>query len=528
MENPLLNILKIILQISNGNYFYLFQITDKEYKINISFGEFDDNDQLILNLNTDIKNFENPNATELKYKDSFKKLMAVYNINSVYIQNVKETNYETLYLVGLSKNETLFNKSIKDKIELCLPLLKDYLVKNGKPGTSEIENSPIINSQEKFNFIIESSEDFIFVLNNLGVFQQINVAGARSLGFLTEELIGKHFLDMVDEQDKDETMNAFQNILQHQTSVEFEISLVDKYNRKNKYSFFSKPVLEDDKIIGLLSYGRNITQQSKSRVKLDELKEKYKEANRLISIERDRAKQQISLLEELNRLKNDFISNVSHELRTPLASIVGFSETIASDPQLPRETVDEFNSIILAEGKRLAKLVNDILDFSKLESGEDVLDKSYFDIVESVNEISVSYKSLASEKGLNFNLEIPEAEIIIYADRDRIVKAIGHILANAVKFTNQNGIVTVIIQDFLKEVEVIISDTGIGIPKDQIPNLFQKFTKINRPGAQVPGAGIGLVTVKKIVDAHKGLIKIKSDLDMGTTVVVRLPKNINN
>ena len=275
----------------------------------------------------------------------------------------------------------------------------------------------------------------------------------------------------------------------------------------------------------MIAIGRNITARRIDENKLKELNAKLIEANRINQIERDRAKHQISVLEELNKLKNEFISNVSHELRTPLASIVGFAETMASDQDLPQEAISEFNGIILTEGKRLAKFINEVLDFSKLESDADALVKEKFDIVPVLLDIFESHKEQAEDKGLTFSKEIPEAEMIIDGDKARIANSIGKLISNAIKFTNKEGRISLIAQDFLKEVEIIVSDTGVGIPEKEIPNLFQKFRKVNRPGTQLPGAGFGLVAVKQVIDLHKGLIQVKSEVKKGTTFIIRLPKN---
>ncbi len=109
-------------------------------------------------------------------------------------------------------------------------------------------------------------------------------------------------------------------------------------------------------------------------------------------------------------------------------------------------------------------------------------------------------------------------------DKERLVKAMSNLFSNAVKFSGRGGRITVIVQDIENELEISISDTGIGIAPKDIPNLFQKFSKINRPGSQVPGAGFGLVTVKQVIDLHKGIIKVTSELNKGTTVIIRLPK----
>jgi two-component system phosphate regulon sensor histidine kinase PhoR len=103
-------------------------------------------------------------------------------------------------------------------------------------------------------------------------------------------------------------------------------------------------------------------------------------------------------------------------------------------------------------------------------------------------------------------------------------KVFYNLVANAIKYNHKNGRISIIVQDFKKEVEVAVSDTGVGIPEKELPNLFQKFSKVQTSIAQIGGTGFGLVTVKQIVDLHKGFIKVKSEIDKGTTFIIRLPK----
>ena len=384
--------------------------------------------------------------------------------------------------------------------------------------------SELLKSEERFNLLIETADDLIFTLNSSGYFSTINESGSAVLGYRSNEVTGKHFLEFVGEKGKAKVAIAFQKILNSDHVTSFEVEFVDKMRKSVMMEVQAQPLKSSGEITGMLGIGHNITDRIKSEGKLKELNAKLIEANRIIAIERDRAQHQIAILEELGNLKNEFISNVSHELRTPLASIVGFAETIASDPDLPRDMIVEFNEIMLTEGKRLAKLINDVLDFSRVEAGEEGLNISDFDVIEVLNEIGAAYRVQAEEKGLTFNNQTPEAEIIISADKDRISRVFGNLFSNAVKFTEMGGIITVIAQDFLKEVEIIITDTGIGIPENEIPQLFEKFQKVNHPGSQLPGAGFGLAVVKQIIDLHKGLIQVKSELKKGTTVIIRLPK----
>ncbi|OGU35981.1 MAG: hypothetical protein A2068_13275 [Ignavibacteria bacterium GWB2_35_6b] len=380
-------------------------------------------------------------------------------------------------------------------------------------------------SEEKFRILIETANDLIFSLDSYGYFKMVNKSGALSLGYSSEDMLGKHFLEFIDEDNKSEIAVAFQNILSSEEITNFEAAFIDKFGSKLIFDIQARPTKKDEVITGMIAIGRDITERRKDETKLKDLNAKLIEANRINQIERDRAKHQISVLEELNKLKNEFISNVSHELRTPLASIVGFAETMSSDEDLPRDAIKEFNSIILTEGKRLAKFINEVLDFSKLETDKNALDISKFDIIPVLLDLYESHKEQAAEKELTLSKEIPEAEIILNGDRTRIANSIARLLSNSIKFTNKGGRVTIIVQDFLKEVEIIVSDTGVGIAEKEIPNLFQKFKKVSRPGTQLPGAGFGLVTVKQIVDLHRGLIQVKSEVNKGTAFIIRLPKN---
>jgi Signal transduction histidine kinase len=275
----------------------------------------------------------------------------------------------------------------------------------------------------------------------------------------------------------------------------------------------------------MLGIGRNITQRRFYEDKMKDLNSKLVEANRLISIERDRAKQKISVLEELNRLKNEFVSNISHELRTPLASIIGFSETISSDPAMPDETRNEFIEIILSEGKRLARLINDILDLSKIEGGKIELAKNNNDVIKILHEAIEANQKTAELKNLAFTYDMPEDEVILFCDRERILQVFNNVISNAIKFTEEKGRVKIIVQNFYKELEVIISDTGVGIPAKDIPHIFDKFFRVERPGTEIAGTGLGLVFVKQIVDSHNGLVTVQSEVNKGTTFVIKLPKS---
>ncbi|MEJ5351630.1 MAG: PAS domain-containing sensor histidine kinase [Melioribacteraceae bacterium] len=380
------------------------------------------------------------------------------------------------------------------------------------------------NSEEKFRMLIDTADDLIFMLNGFGYFNMVNKNGANALGYKPEEMIGKHFLDFIDKEDEPKIAEAFSKILTTQEKIIFEASFIDRFDKSVTFEIHSKPMIVDGEVSGMIGIGRNITNRKHDEQKIRELNAKLIEANRIISIERERARQKISLLEELSKLKSEFISNISHELRTPLASVVGFAETIATDDDLPRETVKEFSEIILSEGRRLAKIINDVLDFSKLESGEEELKKEEFLLIKIVDEAASEFSEEIKKKEIVLSKEYPEQEVKIFADKRRIKQALSNLISNAIKYTPNGGRISLMVSDYEKEIEITVSDTGIGIPEKEIPKLFQKFSKIYRPNAPVSGAGMGLAVVKQIVDLHKGIIRVKSEENKGTTFIIRLPK----
>lgn len=379
-------------------------------------------------------------------------------------------------------------------------------------------------SEEQLRMLIDSADDLIFILDGFGYFGMVNKNGASALGYTPSEMIGRHFLEFIAKEDETKIAEAFTKILNSNSIITFETTFLDRYDKGVLFEVSAKPLITDGEVSGMLSIGRNITERKFNEQKIRDLNAKLVEASRIISIERERARHKITVLEEVNKLKSEFVSNVSHELRTPLASIVGFAETILSDPELPKETVQEFSNIILMEGRRLGKLINDILDFSKLESGEAEINKAGINIIYVIEEVLKNYDALIKEKKLVLSKEFDQKELVIDVDRERITKAFGNIISNAVKFTNSGGRITVIVQDFGKEIEFAVTDTGVGIAEENLPKLFQKFSKIQQAGTPLGGAGFGLVSAKQIIDLHKGFIKVRSQLNKGTTVIVRLPK----
>lgn len=371
--------------------------------------------------------------------------------------------------------------------------------------------------------LLDLSDDLIFFLDPEGRFIKLNKLGALNLDYDSSDLTGKHFFSLLDEVHYDKAVKLFSEMLAGEEWIRFDAVLKSRLGNKYSYNITLKKFSDGNQLTGVGGIARNISLKIRNETKISELESRLIEASRMISIERARWKQDKSVLEELNKLKSEFISNISHELRTPLASIIGFSETIMSDPEMSAEMRDEFNGIILTEGKRLARLINEILEISRMESGKVNLVKTDVSLLSILNEAVDLNRDYFGKKNLNFTFEYPEEDIIISGDREKLVNVFNGLLNNAVNFTPVNGRIKLLLHKMNKEAEIIISDTGVGIPEKDIPQIFQKFYSTGHAFTDIPHSGLGLVFVKQIIDLHKGLILVHSEINKGTTFVIKLP-----
>ena len=231
--------------------------------------------------------------------------------------------------------------------------------------------------------------------------------------------------------------------------------------------------------------------------------------------------------ETANRSKDIFLANMSHELRTPLNAIIGFSQVLQVRPEIPENMRSYIEKISIA-GNNLLNLVNTILDFAKLEAGKIAFHPKMEPLINVTDEVSVLMSQLAESK--NITLSFPhDISLALYIDPQLIKQALINIISNAIKFTPEDGKVTVDITFQEKEKEYLLSicDTGIGMSQDSISKLFTPFTQIeNDQQKNSKGTGLGLVITKRIIeDLHGGHIWIESEEDKGTCFYITLPIN---
>ncbi len=232
-------------------------------------------------------------------------------------------------------------------------------------------------------------------------------------------------------------------------------------------------------------------------------------------------------LEATEQMKNDFISRVSHELRTPLTAIKGWAETmqISGRKKLDRRTFDKGMDVIIKESGRLTGIVEELLDFSRIQTGRMVLINEKLDILAELDEVIYMLKDRAVNENKHLIYDEP-VEIFppVYGDRNRLKQVFINVIDNALKYTPEDGVVAIEIKYDKKtdadNIIITITDTGCGIPAEDLPKVKEKFYKANQ---KVNGSGIGLAVADEIVQLHKGKLDIESGVGVGTTVTITLP-----
>ena len=232
---------------------------------------------------------------------------------------------------------------------------------------------------------------------------------------------------------------------------------------------------------------------------------------------------------KLDEARREFIANVSHELRTPLTNVKSYTETlIDAAGELPTDTEIKFLSVIAGETDRMTRIVKDLLTLSKLDCGKMDLHFHRFSMQHMVESVYNAMVLEAGNNGLELTLNIRGKMPDMNGDRERLEQVVINILSNAVKYTPSGGhIVLSAARRDEGHVMIRVKDDGMGIPKDDIPRLFERFYRVDKARSRAKGgSGLGLAIAKEMVEAHRGTIYLESQLDEGTTVTVVLPTNL--
>ncbi|MGO4889279.1 ATP-binding protein [Anaerobacillus sp. MEB173] len=224
---------------------------------------------------------------------------------------------------------------------------------------------------------------------------------------------------------------------------------------------------------------------------------------------------------EIDQMKSEFVSTVSHELRTPLSSILGFSEVLLHKKLKP-ERQEKYLTTIYQEAKRLTVLINDFLDVQRMESGNQVYEKKYHNIIPIIEKVIDA--QLINTKIHQFHINKETDYVTVLGDKDKLYQAFNNLISNAVKYSPNGGNITITMYDKDRSLYIDIKDEGLGIPEDALPNLFTKFFRVdNSDRRKIGGTGLGLSIVKEIMKVHDGEISVQSKPQDGSVFTLSFP-----
>jgi two-component system phosphate regulon sensor histidine kinase PhoR len=234
----------------------------------------------------------------------------------------------------------------------------------------------------------------------------------------------------------------------------------------------------------------------------------------------------ITELKQLDQIRRDFVANVSHELRTPLSILRGYIEVLFDEPQTSREELTRILSIMERHSKRLQRLVDDLLSLAQLESSQAELELGIVRMDELFNNLIRDWKEKLARKNLKVIVDLPSKPLMLRADGTRLEEVLHNLLDNAMKFSSDNGQICIRGASRGSNVVLSVADNGIGISKEHLPRIFERFYRADKARSrELGGTGLGLAIVKHIAQLHGGRVEAESELGRGTTIRVVLPGN---
>lgn len=370
---------------------------------------------------------------------------------------------------------------------------------------------------------LDSSRDLIMLTDPQGTIIHTNPMVVDYFGCQPEEMIGRHVLTT---HSPNNPAGLDQEIFSQTLADGWDGELLLNKRDGSEYPALltTAPVRDaQGEVVALLGIARDITEHKR-------LEEIILQANQNLGrqvAERTAELEEAKLLAEgANRAKSEFLANMSHELRTPLTAIIGFAEVMRDGMTGPTtDNQQEYLSDIMDSGRHLLSLINDILDLSKVEAGQTELDLTTIPIAGLVEHSLILFKEKAMKHGITLAVDLAGDIGEIRADERKIRQVLVNLLANAMKFTHDNGRVTVTAVRNNGGVRLTVEDTGIGIASEDLPRLFQPFQQLETElTRKYPGTGLGLSLCRRFLELHGGRIWAESELGVGSRFIFVLPR----
>lgn len=379
------------------------------------------------------------------------------------------------------------------------PVIKGILLNYRDIDVRKRAIDALQDSERKFRDYIENAPHGIFTMDENNRYIEVNKNASALTGYSEEELLEMNVIDLIAPECRNMAYESFEE-LKNTGFTSVEMLLIRK-DGKVKWIRRDATKLSDTRYLVFTS----------------DIEEKKKAESSLIQAK--------MLAEENNRIKSEFLANMSHELRTPLTTIIGFSELLST---LTYGDLNEkqltFTDHILRSGKHLLEIINDVLDLSKIESGKMELDCTLFSLSEAFDEMLKLMEPIAIKKKIDLTLENNTISTEIFADKLKFKQIMYNLLSNAIRFTSDNGKVSVVSkQTYNNVIQISISDTGIGIPGHRLEEIFDPFIQVDASTKRkYGGTGLGLALVKRFVEMHGGKVWVESEEGKGSTFTFTL------
>ena len=344
----------------------------------------------------------------------------------------------------------------------------------------------IVKGKEQLESLLSSIVSGIILLDREGKIVLTNPAAEAIISFSREEVLGKSHLSLLRNLD---LSNKVEKV--YKTGKPERLEIVLNYPYEKILEVHVAPVTSSEgDVFGLVLVFHDITE-----------------------------------IRRLEKVRSEFIANVSHELRTPVTSVKGFTETLLEEDTLQDpQAVKEFVTIINQEAERLSRLISDLLELSRIE-GQGPLKFAPVNLKMVAEETFKKLKPQLKKKKLTLNLDCPSTSPYVLGDEDKIYQVFLNLLDNSVKYTPEEGEIQVTLKEEGKNMMVIVKDTGIGIPQDEISRIFERFYRVDKTRSRkYGGTGLGLTIVKHIIEAHHGSIWVESMPSRGVSFYFTLPK----
>ncbi len=370
------------------------------------------------------------------------------------------------------------------------------------------KHAELFSASQFLESILRASTDHAIIAEDLdGRILSVNEGALRVFGYSEDDVVGRHLQTLLSEPEAgfDTICDLYRRVLDGERGVSCEIHARHQDGRTFPAHFsFSLRSHASGEPAGFVIIARDLTRD--------------KEEQELILRNRE--------LERASRLKSEFLANMSHELRTPLNSVIGFSEVLIDGffGELNQEQ-REYIADIHHSGRHLLVLINDILDISKIEAGRMELQLETFSIAEAIERVVAMVAAQAHKKKILLDVDVPEG-LELSADAGRFKQIALNLLSNAIKFTTNGG--TVAIRGFREEgtLRLSVRDTGIGIPPQYLPTIFDKFQQVEAGYRRsYGGTGLGLAIVKEFMELHGGRVWAESEVGKGSCFTLVFPSD---